>query len=1052
MEFERRELRDDGRGASFYASSSSTARYPSDAGLSRYGIRALGSSSQCDQVRQLSYNTDSAFLETRRCSGPPGPSLQGPLLDHSYHEDLELEICRDRLREVADMIELSHFRMLEAHDRRVLAIAERDPYARRIPFYPALPPDNGQIQGVRSEVQKNLNLGPYQGPRAGVEGPPILRREEVVPHAGLNGARSHYQPIGPVEAVCPVGPARDVRIDERSGHDPIYQNQFTGYDIMRPPHIIHELPLPLVVPVPVRVPSTQNIGSSAETNKKRKKEYGQEVVQVKPSMSWSKWPCVWCSVNFDSKEAMDAHLKEQHQGCIGNGPSESEKVENNRNEETRHGLTVMGHGNQEEISEVSGLCTNKKIPLYLPPANLKRKSDESHKGDVVPTLEYKEVAGSDMNKKIKLVLPLFYSTRKSDESIKEEVEPTPEDKEIAGSSTTKKMKLYLPPSNLRPIPNELVQTPEDKEIAGSSINRKMKLDLSPSNLEQIPDEPSKEEVVPIPENKEISGSSINRNMKLDLSPSNLEQIPDKPSKEEVVPIPENKEIAGSSIYRKMKLDLSPSNLKQIPNKPSKEEVAPTPKNKEKPATCAMKPGWVVPEDGWFCDLCNVNALTERALDDHSHSSAHLKKLNPLPTGSQKSEPASKIVAEKPVQGVSQAVSVPELEEQKEKTSKSILMLQSDKLKEVSQAVSVPELEEQKEKTSKSILMPQSAKEKEVLSQDKGNPSSSDRTVIIKGHGKTTQPAPKFSKKKNSITKPFVVMRDGKWFCNLCGTKRMSGNIKEDHIKGKKHRMNLQSQAVSHTPDWVVQKVGCFCDICKIKIFSMRTLDDHFQSNAHHEKLQALLYGSLKSEKIVAEKPVQELSQAVSVPKLKEAKEETLKSIPIPQSDNLKEVRFQDKGNLEEAKGETSRSIPMPQSYKLKEAASQDKGNPSSSNKTVVLTGHKKPAQQNPMFSNKKNGVPVNGITRPVVVMKDGKWFCKLCETKEMNENAKENHIKGKKHWMNLQSQAVSHTAEPKKPSAKHWCSICNIYCMNENDRIPHINGKKHREALIKYFA
>lgn len=189
--------------------------------------------------------------------------MRDPLLDPSYREDLELEIHCGHLREVTDRIELSHVRMLEAHDWRALAIVEQDPYARLIPFYPALPPDNGQIsntaQGERSEVQKNLNMGPDRGPRAGVEGPPILRREEVVPRVGLDGARSHYQPIGPVEAVCPVGPAPDVWIDERPGHDPIMQNQFTGYNMMLPPQIIHVLPPPLVVSVPVPVPTTENV-------------------------------------------------------------------------------------------------------------------------------------------------------------------------------------------------------------------------------------------------------------------------------------------------------------------------------------------------------------------------------------------------------------------------------------------------------------------------------------------------------------------------------------------------------------------------------------------------------------------------------------------------------------------------------------------------------------------------------------------------------------------------------------------------------------------------
>ncbi|XP_078162215.1 uncharacterized protein LOC144557500 isoform X4 [Carex rostrata] len=623
MEFERRELRDHGRGASFYVSSSSAARYLSDAGLSRYSISALGSSSQPDQVRRLSYDTDSTFLEARRCSGPPGPSLRDPLLNPSHRKDLELEIHRGRLREVADRIELSHLRMLEAHDRRALAIAEQNPYARLIPFYPALPPENGQIsntaQGERSEVQKDLNVGPDGGPRAGVEGPPILRREEVVPRVGLDGARSHYQPIGPVEAVCPVGPARDVWIDERLGHDPILQNQFIGYNMMLPPQIIHELPPPLEVPVPVPVLTTENkIGSSAGMDKKRKKEYGQDVIQVKLTMRWSKWPCVSCSVNFDSKDAMDAHLKEQHQGCKGNGPSESEKVENNRNKETRTGLTVMSDGDLKEISEVSGPRTNKTIPLNLPPANLKRKSNELQKGDVVPT----------------------------------------------------------------------------------------------------------------------------------------------------------------------------------------------PENKEKPATGAVKQGWVVPEDGWFCDLCKITTLTEGTLDDHFRSSAHLKKLNALPNGSQKSEPASKIVVVKPVQGVSQAVSVPELEEAKTETSKS-------------------------------IPMPQSDKPKEAVSQDKGNPSSSNRMVILTGHKKTAQQTPKFSNNKNSvpvngIPKPVLVMKNGKWFCNLCEVKLISERSKEEHIKGKRHRMNLQSQAVSHTPEPNEPSAKLrWCYTCNICFTNENGLIAHINGKKHH---------------------------------------------------------------------------------------------------------------------------------------------------------------------------------------------------------------------------
>jgi hypothetical protein len=66
---------------------------------------------------------------------------------------------------------------------------------------------------------------------------------------------------------------------------------------------------------------------------------------VKPTMQWSKWSCVCCSVTFDSKEAMDSHLQEQHQGCKGNVQSKSEKVE-----EARTGLTMASAGDKEVVS------------------------------------------------------------------------------------------------------------------------------------------------------------------------------------------------------------------------------------------------------------------------------------------------------------------------------------------------------------------------------------------------------------------------------------------------------------------------------------------------------------------------------------------------------------------------------------------------------------------------------------------------------------------------------------------------------------------------------
>lgn len=182
--------------------------------------------------------------------------------------------------------------MLEAHDKRALAIAERAPYARHIPFYPELPPDNSQVNHTaqairhsrspqwvapmyhevldkRQKIQKDRNLGPHRGSQVGVEVPSILRTEEVVPHVGLSsfpelrdGARSHCQPIEPVEVVCPVGPAPDVWLDERPADDPILQNRFPGYNMMLPPQFMHEPPAPLPVPVPVPVPIIEKVRHS----------------------------------------------------------------------------------------------------------------------------------------------------------------------------------------------------------------------------------------------------------------------------------------------------------------------------------------------------------------------------------------------------------------------------------------------------------------------------------------------------------------------------------------------------------------------------------------------------------------------------------------------------------------------------------------------------------------------------------------------------------------------------------------------------------------------
>jgi hypothetical protein len=98
--------------------------------------------------------------------------------------------------------------------------------------------------------------------------------------------------------------------------------------------------------------------------------------------------------------------------------------------------------------------TNKKTLLALPRGNLKQKSDDLHKGEVVITPENKATAGSDSNKEI---LPDFTQ-----------------------------------------IPNDAAQTPENREASGSGINREQKLDLPASNLKQKRNKPSKEEVMPIP--------------------------------------------------------------------------------------------------------------------------------------------------------------------------------------------------------------------------------------------------------------------------------------------------------------------------------------------------------------------------------------------------------------------------------------------------------------------------------------------------------------------------------------------------------------------------
>jgi hypothetical protein len=77
-----------------------------------------------------------------------------------------------------------------------------------------------------------------------------------------------------------------------------------------------------------------------------------------------------------------------------------------------------------------------------------------------------------------------------------------------------------------------------------------------------------------------------------------------------------------------------------------------------------------------------------------------------------------------------------------------------------------------------------------------------------------------------------------WNCSLCQAKCTRQSELENHLKGKKHKLNflvLQVEAQKYLSEWG-------CGICQAKCKSVSQFEDHCGGRGHQQKIQALLKG------------------------------------------------------------------------------------------------------------------------------------------------------------------------------------------------------------------
>ncbi|KAF0911410.1 hypothetical protein E2562_008289 [Oryza meyeriana var. granulata] len=90
------------------------------------------------------------------------------------------------------------------------------------------------------------------------------------------------------------------------------------------------------------------------------------------------------------------------------------------------------------------------------------------------------------------------------------------------------------------------------------------------------------------------------------------------------------------------------------------------------------------------------------------------------------------------------------------------------------------------------------------------------------------------------------------------------------------------------------------------------------------------------------------------------------------------------------------------------------------------------------------------------------WICRVCEAHCTCESDLQNHLKGKRHQLNLQAlNTSSHGSSSKSAAASkmideqtalYFCKVCSLKCTSERMLSDHLRGKKHskQEGLLAF--
>lgn len=85
-----------------------------------------------------------------------------------------------------------------------------------------------------------------------------------------------------------------------------------------------------------------------------------------------------------------------------------------------------------------------------------------------------------------------------------------------------------------------------------------------------------------------------------------------------------------------------------------------------------------------------------------------------------------------------------------------------------------------------------------------------------------------------------------WNCSLCQAKCTRQSELENHLKGKRHKLNslvLQVEAQKYLSEWG-------CGICQAKCKPVTQFEDHCRGRGHQQKIEALLKGGTNTRSSV----------------------------------------------------------------------------------------------------------------------------------------------------------------------------------------------------------